>query len=293
MPKPKQAASKLCIKCNTVLPLGSFYPNKDWVAQSYRDAWCRDCANKHCENKDTVIQYCTQNNRRFNSSCWDKAVTKAQSAVANNAEYVSPKTTTSKREKILEKTAVAQYFSMMNLLPYYSYNDNFDENGIYVGDVSSNIDDEEKAPVKAIYSRVWRGTYTPEQIEMLDEQYSKLENDFELDDENRRDYARKVIRASFNADIAEDKYRRGEITLKEYKDAANLFDNLSKSSEFAACKRKPGETSGMGSLGEIILQVELSGALSNRQDEFPPDQVDAIMNDFYHAFVSAGIRGEI
>lgn len=163
---------------------------------------------------------------------------------------------------------------------------------MYVGDVGTNTE-EEHTPPKQIYSRVWRGTYTPEQIEMLDEQYAKLENDFELDDENRRDYARKVIRASLNADIAEDKYRRGEISLKEYKDAANLFDNLSKSSEFAACKRKPGETSGMGSLGEIILQVELSGALNERKDEFPPDQIDAILNDFYHAFVAAGIRGEI
>ena len=179
MPKPKQAASKLCIKCNTVLPLGSFYPNKEWVAQSYRDAWCRDCANKHCENKDDIIQYCVQNNRRFNASCWDTAVNKAQSAVANNAEYVSPKTSTSRREKILEKTAVAQYFAMMNLLPYYSYTDNFDENGMYVGDVSKNTDEEAKETPKAVYSRVWRGTYTQEQIEILDEQYEKLQNDFE------------------------------------------------------------------------------------------------------------------
>lgn len=164
---------------------------------------------------------------------------------------------------------------------------------MYIGDVSECVTDEEVSVVKPIYSRVWRGTYTPEQIEMLDEQYEKLENDFELDDENRRDYARKVIRASFNADIAEDKYRRGEITLKEYKDAANLFDNLSKSSEFAACKRKPGETSGMGSLGEIILQVELGGALNDRKDEFPPDQIDDILNDYYHAFEAAGIRGEL
>ena len=114
MARQKQAPSKLCIKCNSVLPLGTFYPNKEWAAQSYRDAWCRDCANKHCNDKDGVIQYCAQNNRRFNSSCWDAAMNKAQGAVANNAEYVSPKTTTSKREKILEKTAVAQYFSMMN-----------------------------------------------------------------------------------------------------------------------------------------------------------------------------------
>lgn len=291
----KQAPSKLCIKCNRVLPLGSFYPNKQWVAQSYRDAWCRDCTNKHCNDKDSLMQYCSQNNRRFSLSCWEKAKDKAGGAVANNADYVSPKTTTAKREKILEKTTVNQYFSMMNLIPFYTYIDNIDENGMYIGDASSEVVEEEvdERLIKPTYSRVWRGTYTPEQIEMLDEQYAKLENDFELDDENRRDYARKVIRASFNADIAEDKYRRGEISLKEYKDAASLFDNLSKSSEFAACKRKPGETTGMGSLGEIILQIELSGALNNRKDEFEQDQIDAILNDYYHAFVAAGIRGEL
>lgn len=171
--------------------------------------------------------------------------------------------------------------------------ENLDSNGMFIGDVTGFQKEEEELANRPTYSRVWRGTYTSEQIEMLDEQYEKLENDFELDDENRRDYARKVIRASLNADIAEDKYRRGEISLKEYKDAANLFDNLSKSSEFAACKRKPGETSGMGSLGEIILQVELSGALCNRKDDFEQDQIDAILNDYYHAFVAAGIRGEI
>lgn len=294
MPREKQAPSKLCLRCSRVLPLGSFYPNREWVAQSYRDAWCRDCANKHCSDKDSVAQYCAQNNRMFNASCWEKAVVKAQGAVANNAEYVSPKTTTAKREKILAKVAVSQYFSMMNLLPYYTYTDNIDENGMYIGDVERNeTDGEIKPPAKPIYSRIWRGTYFPEQIEILEEQYEKLRNDFDLDDENRRDYARKVIRASFNADIAEDRYRRGEISLKEYRDAANLFDTLSKSSEFAACKRKPGETSGMGSLGEIILQLEEAGELMIRQDDFPQDQIDAILNDYYHTFVSAGIRGEL
>lgn len=114
MAKAKQAASKLCIKCNRVLPLGSFYPNMQWIVQSNRDAWCRECANKHCVDKDTVVQYCSQNNRCFNTSCWETAMTKAQGAVANNAEYVAPKTTSARREKILEKTAVSQYFAMMN-----------------------------------------------------------------------------------------------------------------------------------------------------------------------------------
>jgi len=50
--------------------------------------------------------------------------------------------------------------------------------------------------------------------------------------------------------------RRGEISASEYKEAQRIFDDLSKSSNFAACRRKPGEASGMGSLGEIIMRLE-------------------------------------
>lgn len=255
----KKPPSKLCIRCNKVLPLGDFYPNKEWVAQSYRDAWCKECVAKHCTDEETIKQYCSLNNRKFNASCWECAVSKAKSAVANNADYVSPKTTPAKREIILLQVACKQFFSLMNLVPYYTYVDNIDENGMYLGDV---VKDEEDKPVdnRPVYSKVWRGTYTPEQIEMLDEQYAKLKEDFDLDDENRRDYARKVVRASFNADMAEDKYRRGELTLKEYRDAANLFDTLSKSSEFAACKKKPGEAIGVSALSLIVQTVEQSGA---------------------------------
>lgn len=239
----KKVPSKLCIKCNRVLPLGDFYPNKEWIAQNYRDAWCKECVGKFCEDEQTVKQYCSLNNRRFNETCWERAVEKAEPAVANNAEYVSPKTSPAKRKKILQKTICRQYFSMMNLAPFYQYTENMDENGMYIGDEGADSDRDYKT--SPIYSKIWRGTYTKEQIEMLDDQYAKLNEDFDLSDESRRDYARKVVRASFNADVAEDKYRRGEISLKEYRDAINMFDTLSKSNEFAACRKKPGDATGL------------------------------------------------
>lgn len=51
--KQSKVASKLCIKCNRVLPLGKFYPNKSWQSQRYHDAWCKDCANRYCIDKKT------------------------------------------------------------------------------------------------------------------------------------------------------------------------------------------------------------------------------------------------
>ena len=73
----------------------------------------------------------------------------------------------------------------------------------------------------------------------------------------------------------------------------DMFDNLSKSSNFAACRRKPGESSGLGNLGEIILRVELSGALNENPYNFPEDQIDQIIHDFEHTLVAVGARGDL
>ena len=114
-----------------------------------------------------------------------------------------------------------------------------------------------------------------------------------LDNVSMRDYARKVVKASMNADIAEDRMRKGQITASEYKEAQRIFDDLSKSSNFAACRRKPGESSGLGSLGEIIMRLEISGGLKENGFTFPEDDVDKIIRDFRHTFISVGIEGQL
>lgn len=35
-----------------------------------------------------------------------------------------------------------------------------------------------------------------------------------------------------------------------------IFDNLPKSANFAACRRKPGDSAGMGTLGLIVARIE-------------------------------------
>lgn len=61
------------------------------------------------------------------------------------------------------------------------------------------------------------------------------------------DYAKKGCKASLHCDIVYDKMRRNEATLAEYRDANKVYDDLMKSANFAACKRKPGDQQGFGS----------------------------------------------
>lgn len=290
--KKTPVASKLCIRCNRALPLGEFYPNKAWANQRYRDAWCKECVTQYCHDKETLQQYCYENNRQWKDSYWDSALKKAQYVLATDADYLNPKTSAKKKKDIENRTATKQFFSLMNLGPFYYYVENVGDDGHFVLDVDEKKEEEDKQP-KQKYNRKWGGFFSDEQIEALEDIYAQYEEDFVLDNVNIRDYARKVAKASLNADIAEDKARRGEISQGEYKEAQKIFDDLSKSSNFAACRRKPGEASGMGSLGEIIMRLEVSGVLKTNGFTFPEDDVDKIIKDFRQTLHSVGIEGQL
>ena len=284
-----QVASKLCVRCNRVLPLGDFYPNKLWKSQRYHDVWCKECAASHCKDKETLEEYCYENNRGWKDSFWDSALKKAQYSLATDAEYIDPKTGAARRKAIEGKVAARQFFSMMNLVPFYSYVENIRDDGKFA--TSESPKEEEKEESRS-YNRKWGGFFSQSEIEALEDIYAQYEEDFVLDNVNIRDYARKVAKASLNADIAEDRMRRGSATASEYKEAQKIFDDLSKSSNFAACRRKPGEAAGMGSLGEIIMRLEVSGALNTNGFTFPEDDIDKIVQDFRHTLRAVGIEGQ-
>lgn len=295
--RSRKVSSKLCVKCNQVYPLADFYSHKEWVSQGYRDAWCKKCVEEFCKDKETLEQYCIQNNRRWDDSFWDSAVKKAQYVLASSAEYVSPKTSAKKREEILNKTACKQFFSMMGMPNFYGYVENVGADGVYVENFEKHINgetvDETRPEQKTVYDKTWRGYYTEEQIEILNAEYARYEEDFVLDNVNIRDYARKVIKASLDADIAADKARRGEISSKEAKERQDNYDNLSKSANFAACKRKPGDARGSGSQSEITFKIESMGLLENRGYTGPKDAIDLAIEELDHRMVAAGLRGEI
>lgn len=283
--------SKLCIMCNRVLPLSNFYANKDWVSQRYHDVWCKDCAQNYCKDIDSLKRYCFENNRQWKDSFWDTAAKKAQYVLSTDAKYLSPNTSQTKKDEIANAATARQFFTVMNFNSFYCYVDNLSDEHYAVGnDIQEKKDEPSGQP---IYSQKWGGRFSQEEIDWLEDYYSQLENDFVLDNVNAKDYARKVAKASLNANLAEDKCRRGLISQKTYKEAQQIFDDLSKSANFAACRRKPGESSSLGSLGEIILRLEVNGELSENTFKFPPDDIDKIIADFDHTYQAIGAEAQL
>lgn len=286
MPK-KKIASKLCIRCNRILPLEKFSTNKLWASQQYRDAWCTECTREFCVDEETVKQYCFQNNRKFKEKAWEAAKKKAAYDLANNKVWLNPLTPPERKEKE-ESLAIARAFLVIKNNAYaYEYEENLRVTDSTREQVVHEFSSEEEKPY---YDKVWRGWFTRDQVEMLDDIYAKYEEDFVLDNINIQDYARKVAKASLNADIAEDRMRRGQGTPTEYKEAQKIFDDLSKSSNFAACRRKPGESTGMGSLGEIILRLETQGYLDENPYTFPDDDIDKVIQAYQYTLEAVGME---
>ena len=279
--------SKLCVRCNNILPLEKFAQNKLWVSQQYRDAWCMDCAKKYCIDKDTVTRYCLENNRVLKENAWAAAEKKAMYDLNNDKAWLNPMTPPEEKEKLKALAQARAFLSLKNNNYAYEYVENIHVTNSTNDAVVHELSDEKDRPY---YDKVWRGWFTADQVEMLDEIYAKYEEDFVLDNINIQDYARKVAKASLNADMAEDRMRRGQGTPTEYKEAQKIFDDLSKSSNFAACRRKPGEGSGMGSLGEIILRLETQGYLDENPYTFPDDEVDKVIQAYKYTLQSVGME---
>jgi len=74
-----------------------------------------------------------------------------------------------------------------------------------------------------------------------------------------------------------------------WKEAQAIFDNLSKSANFAACKRKPGDSAGLGALGLIVQKIEGAGALQTTKVTFAKDDIDRIIADFRHTVAAIGL----
>ena len=68
-----QASTKLCIRCDRVLPLNKFNSNRLWTEQLYRDCWCRECAKRLCKTEDDLRVYCFENNRKWEDRYWVSA----------------------------------------------------------------------------------------------------------------------------------------------------------------------------------------------------------------------------
>ena len=294
--KSRKIQSKQCVKCGKILPLTAFYGNSDWGAQSFHDAWCQECATKHCVDKKTLREYCWYNNRSWSEETYEGAVKKAKYSLANDPDYLNPQTSQRKMKQIEGMAVARAFFSVMNLTNLYKFSRNIDDEGPireFAPDsqAGTTAKDEKGAFLddgELIYSRDWNGLYTQREIDYLDDYYAKLEEGFVLDNQNIQDYARKAAKASLDADIKYSRMRHGQASVAEWEKAQAIFDNLSKSANFAACKRKPGDMAGLGSLGAIVAKIEMSGELDMPDVSFPPDDIAKIIDDFRHTVAAVG-----
>lgn len=281
---PKQ--TKACLRCGKVFPIADFYVNRDWDDQLGHDAWCKECYS-HCSTKDEVREYCWYNNREFTERLWQIAMGKAEKQASTNQTF--QKASEERREKILERLT-CQYFPSVMTTGYKFVDNTKDGKTLSYqeakdkGEVVEEIDENVKT-----YSAEFNGYFKKHEIEFLEAYYSGLENDFDLNDTNRRDIARKLAKASLQVDRAQDAYMSGRGPLADVKDAVAQFDLLSKSGDFAACKRKPGENSGMNTWSEITLKLEQSGHPCTRKIEWEKDDVDKTIDEFKYIVQSLSL----
>lgn len=83
----------------------------------------------------------------------------------------------------------------------------------------------------------------------------------------------------------------GQATMQDVKDAVALFDLLSKSGNFSASKRKPGDKGGLGSWSEISFYCESNGYPMQRKIEWPKDDVDKTIEEFRYIVEALDLNG--
>ena len=76
--------------------------------------------------------------------------------------------------------------------------------------------------------------------------------------------------------------RDGKISSKEWREAQDMFDSLSKSSALTAAQRKDRGNESNKVLCEIIQEIEVNHHAMIPQVTFPPDDIDRILEDFRH-----------
>lgn len=289
------SAVKMCLNpaCHKILPLTEFYKNRNWSEQSGVDLYCKECARQMCVDKESIRKYCWENNRLYSEDMWNAAEKKAMYYLANNAEYLSDKTSKKKKEEIKNRYICNQFFLIMNTVTYYSFVDNTAEGGVIRdfdpesmdGTLVSTEDGEQVINDGAkIYSPTWNGFYTRNEIEYLDGYYERLNEGFVLDDVNIQDYAKKVAKASLEADTRYNNMRIGKCSSGDWKEAQAIFDNLCKSANFAACQKKDKGAGSNEVLCEIIANIEINHQADMPQVFFEEDHIDLILKDFAHTY---------
>lgn len=275
--------SKECTRCRKKQKIsGNFYTHRDFRESQYSDPWCKKCARKFVVDKDSLIEYCKANYRVFSEELWEWANANAIKNLESNEDFFNSDTTG--KQELLNKKVLAFYFQQMNQTQYYRIASNSSTSQDLLCKKNQSIKNSEEKT----YSKKWRGYYTQQDLDYLEDYYSGLLRDFKIDNKNHEDYAKKAAKSSLMADKAYENWINGKGTEKAYRDAQTAFDTVCQSAKFSEKTRSYNDNSGMGSLGEIIKRLEVDGFFQ-KKIKFEKDDVDSIIEDFRWILASIGV----
>ena len=293
-PRTKPAPqTKLCSKCGKVKPITNFTKNRDWDEEFGYDRWCKDCLTK-CATREAMAEYFWENHREWNEAMWESAKKKAESQAANNVVY--QKSGFDRRATLLEAMICAQLPRLFTV--YYKYYDPTKRSGALTyaealerGEVEALAD--EGGTDKPEWSDEWYGEYTKRDLAWLNNYYEKLKHDNSGEELEFDAYMEEAVHNIAVQTLILKKlqmdYRSGRGSLSDVKDAQTVVDMLTKSTNLAACKRKPKNEQQMLSVGEIALYLETHGHPCTRKIEWEPDDVDRSIAELHHIVRAVGL----
>jgi hypothetical protein len=274
--------SKECGLCHEKKKIsGNFYTHRDFKESQYSDIWCIKCVKDFVKDKETLMEYANANYREFSEDLWDWTNKYALEKLEQDEKYQSLNTTG--KQDMLTKRILNEYFKSMGKTQYYRVITKLDN------DIQENKSNHEnKNPEEKIYSKKWRGHYTQQDLDYLEDYYAGLQRDFKIDNKNHEDYAIKASKSSLMADKAYEDWMSGKGSEKAYRDAQTAFDTVCQSAKFSEKTRSYTDNNGMGSLGEITKRLEVDGFLQ-KKIKFEKDDVDSIIEDFRWILASIGV----
>lgn len=278
-----QPEGKLCIKCGKKKKYSQFYKNTDWQRQDGYDCWCKACYGQ-CKKRQDVQRYYWENNKKWSDQAWDSAKKRALGIISDNSVY--KKSNQERRVALLERLTCQQLTSIYPM--FYCFEDHDGktfQQSIADGQTEVTVD-----PFMKRYSAEWNGQFTNAELAYLQKYYHELEQDFNFTDASQKDYAQKVCRASMQMNRAMDDFQAGRCDYSVVKDAMSVFDMLNKSSNFAACKRKQGDTGGITCWAQTSLYLETHGFPMTTKIQWPQDDVDKVSQLYRNYQKSVGFQ---
>lgn len=274
---------KVCTKCGKTKKIAKdFYKNRDHAEGHFCDNWCRSCVASYVVDKDSLEIYCQENLRKFSEELWEQVQPLAIQRLERDEAYINA--STKEKQEMLANRTIISYLQQQSQSQYYHYTGNMkSQNENTIQDEKSSNNTAEK-----IYSKKWRGTYTQQDLDYLEDYYAGLQRDFKIDNKNHEDYAIKASKSSLMADKAYEDWMSGKGTEKAYRDAQTAFDTVCQSAKFSEKTRSYTDNNGMGSLGEITKRLEIDGFLQ-KKIKFEKDDVDSIIEDFRWILASIGV----